>query len=273
MRESSCAESVRLALSLYAEKELTLITTFSPKWGPYFSIDPKFPQRLLEAGPERTVHFINALFEDYSKRGLTKSTDRAIAISGLQTRIARTLHSRESYGILDKYRWRNLLWQRCGQKKMERIKQTDLKVPSWSWTAYLGGITFISIPFDETVYWHDDLRLDGDQGDTLTGSLGKLWNCTLKQKESLLEIWDWQERERGWLRFDVEDITDIDLLRCVVVGRIQIDPLIEYLLESEIKYYVLVVRKIGSKGEYERVGVGLIWASHISKLEDNVRIV
>jgi len=256
---------VRLALSLYAEKELTLITTFSPKWGPYFLLDPKFPQRLLEAGPERTIHFINALFEDYSKRGLTKSTDRAIAISGLQTRIARTLDSGESYGILDKYRWRNLLWQRCGEKKMERIKHTDLKVPSWSWTAYLGGITFISIPFNGTVSWDEDLRLDSKHKDTLTGSLGKLWNCTLKQKESQLVIRNLRGRGRGWLQFDVEDITDIDLLQCVVVGRIR--------GKSEWEYYVLVVRKTGSKGEYERVGVGLIWASHISKLEDNVRIV
>jgi hypothetical protein len=40
-----------------------------------------------------------------------------------------------------------------------------------------------------------------------------------------------------------------------------------------MEYYVLVVRKTESKGEYERVGVGLVWASHISNLEDNVRIV
>ena len=199
---------------------MTLITTSSPKWGPYFSLDPNFPQRLLEAGYERTVDFINTLFEDYSTRGLTESTNRAIAISRLQTRIARTLRSRESYGILDKYRWRNLLWQRCGEKKMERIKHTDLKVLSWSWTAYLGGITFISIPFNGAVYWHKDLRLDSKQKDTLTGSLGKFWDCTLEQKESQLVIRDSRGIERGWLQLDVEDITDIDLLRCVVVGRI-----------------------------------------------------
>ena len=103
---------------------------------------------------------------------------------------------------------------------MERIKHTDLKVPSWSWTAYLGGITFISIPFNGAVYWHKDLRLDSKQKDTLTGSLGKFWDCTLEQKESQLVIRDSRGIERGWLQLDVEDITDIDLLRCVVVCRI-----------------------------------------------------
>jgi hypothetical protein len=54
-------------------------------WKQYFLLDPIFPERLLEAGYERTVDFMNSLFEDYSKRGLTHPTDRAIAISGLQT--------------------------------------------------------------------------------------------------------------------------------------------------------------------------------------------
>jgi hypothetical protein len=87
----------------------------------------------------------------------------------------------------------------------------------------------------------------------------------MEQKELQHAILDSQGTERGWLQFDVEDSTDIDLHRCVVIGRTR--------RGLEIKYYVLVVRPTGSKREYERVGVGLIWASHISKLEDNVRIV
>jgi hypothetical protein len=116
-------------------------------WKQYFLLDPIFPKHLLESGYERTVDFINSLFEDYSKRDLTLPTDRAIAISGLQTRITRTLKCQESYGTLEKFLYRNLLWQRCSEKKMERIKYGNPKVPSWSWTAYLGGIKFIGVPF------------------------------------------------------------------------------------------------------------------------------
>jgi hypothetical protein len=228
-------------------------------------LDPIFPKRLQKAGYQRTVDFINNLFEDYSKRDLTHPTDKAIAISGLQTRIARTLNCQESYGTLDCFLGRNLLWQRCGEKKMKRIKYGDPKVPSWSWTAYLGGIKFINVSFGEATCWHKDLRFDSKQKDTLIGSLGKFWNCTMEQKELQHGILDLQGIERGWLQFDVEDSTDIDLHRCVVIGRTG--------REAEIKYYVLVVRPTGSKREYERVGAGLVWASHISKLEDNVRIV
>jgi len=117
------------------------------------------------------VDFINSLFEDYSKRDLTHPTDRAIAISGLQTRIAQTLDCQGSYGILESFLWRNLLWQRCGEKKMERIGYGDLKVPSWSWTAYLGGIKFIGVSFGlEAAYLgHKDLRFDNERKDTLIG--------------------------------------------------------------------------------------------------------
>jgi hypothetical protein len=230
-------------------------------------LDPIFPKRLLEAGSERIVDFINSLFEDYSKRDLTHLTDRAIAISGLQTRIAQTLKCQGNYGIFDRFLHRSLLWQRCSEEKMERIKYSGPKVPSWSWTAYRGGIKFIRVSFStrEGIRWHQDLKFDDEQKDTLIGSVGKFWNCTIEQKESQHAILDSQGTKRGWLLFDVEDCTDIGLHRCVVIGRTG--------RKSEIKYYILVVRSTGLKREYERVGVGLIWASHISKLEDNVRIV
>ncbi|KAH8748007.1 hypothetical protein F5882DRAFT_311646, partial [Hyaloscypha sp. PMI_1271] len=239
--------------------------TSSPKWGPYFSLDPIFPTRLLEAGYARIVDFINTLYEDYSKRGLTNSTDRAMAISGLQTRLARTLGCQESYGVFDSFLCRNLLWQRGGEKMMERIEHKDLKVPSWSWTAYLGGIKFVGVPFHDDVLWHKDLKLDVKHKASLQGSLGKLRNYAIEQKGSQHVILDSRGAERGWLQFDIEDHTDIDPLRYLVVGRIG--------EKSENQYYVLVVRQTRRKREYKRVGVGLVHASHISRWKDNVRIV
>ena len=85
------------------------------------------------------------------------------------------------------------------------------------------------------------------------------------QKETEYAILDSRATERGWLQFDVEDGTDLDMQKCVVVGRTGKEP--------EIKYFILVVRQTATNGEYKRVGVGLIQASHVSKLKGSIRIV
>jgi hypothetical protein len=65
--------------------------------------------------------------------------------------------------------------------------------------------------------------------------------------------------KRVWLKFDGEDMTDIQRLKCVVVGR-------EPGRSDEQAQYVLVVtqRLEGGNRTYERVGVGSIQRRHIS---------
>jgi hypothetical protein len=55
-----------LMLSLYQKK--------------YFMLDPSFPQWLLQLGNRHTIEFIQFLFTEYSKHGLTYETDRRTAI-------------------------------------------------------------------------------------------------------------------------------------------------------------------------------------------------
>lgn len=223
--------------------------------------------RLLQAGNERTIDFLNSLFKDYSMRDLTKSTDRVTAIFGVQSRIASTLGCEERYGIFLKFLQRNLLWQRHGTEKMERIEYNNQKVPSWSWMAYRGGIKFVDVSFDgrDDIRWQIELDFDKERKDALTGSLGKFWKCKIIQKETRYAILGFRGTERGWLQFDVEDSTDLDMQKCVVVGRTGEG--------SEIEYFILVVRPTATNGEYERVGVGLIRASHVTRLEGSIRIV
>ncbi|KAH6714793.1 hypothetical protein BKA61DRAFT_643473 [Leptodontidium sp. MPI-SDFR-AT-0119] len=225
------------------------------------------PIRLLKAGLERTVDFLNSLFEGYSMRDLTQPTDRVAAIFGLQSRIESTLGCEGRYGVLKEFLHRNLLWQRHGTEKMERIAYNNLKVPSWSWMAYRGGIKFVdvSFAFSADIRWQIGLKFDGELNYALTGSLGKFWKCTVVRGETRYVVLDYRRTERGWLQFDVEDSTDLDLQKCVVVGRIG--------RKQEIKYFILVVRPIATNGEYERVGIGLIQESHVSKLEGAIRIV
>ncbi|KAG4436739.1 hypothetical protein IFR05_007793 [Cadophora sp. M221] len=239
----------------------------SPQWKQYFVLDPIFPKRLLEAGTERIVDFLNSLFEGYSMRGLTQPTDRVTAVFGLQSRIESTLGCEGRYGVLKVFLHRNLLWQRHGTEKMERIAYNNLKAPSWSWMSYRGGIKFVDVSFAtlDDIRWLIELKFDGERNYALTGSLGKFWKCTIIRGETRYVVLDYKETERGWLQFDVEDSTDLDLQKCVVVGRTGRGP--------EIKYFILVVRPTAKNGEYERVGVGLVQESHVSKLEGAIRIV
>ncbi|KAF1366012.1 HET-domain-containing protein, partial [Lizonia empirigonia] len=117
----------------------------SPRKG-YFLLDPSFPDRLFRSGRGRTVEFIHFLFENYSKRGLTKDTDRCFAASGLEARIARALPCKNRrYGIFQEHFHRNLLWQ-TSDKQTERIAYTNnQEVPSWSWMTCSGGIEFMEI--------------------------------------------------------------------------------------------------------------------------------
>ena len=105
------------------------------------------------------MEFIHFLSEAYSKRHLTEKTDRCVAISGLEARIARARGCQSRYGIFGEFLHRNLLWQRSGREKMQRIGYEPGIVPSWSWMAYYGGIQFMDIPFGE-VDWNDKLQFN-----------------------------------------------------------------------------------------------------------------
>ena len=75
------------------------------------------------------------LYESYSKLELSYSTDRPVAIRGLEKRLLRALDTKGGYGVFDIYLRRGLLWQR-DQASLERIdfsgKKEQELVPSWS---------------------------------------------------------------------------------------------------------------------------------------------
>ncbi|RTE69011.1 hypothetical protein BHE90_016608, partial [Fusarium euwallaceae] len=132
-------------------EDLTLLT--SSRGNKRFKLDPQFPLLLQRSGIGPTIHFLQSLLEDYSNRGLSIPTDRAVALAGLEARIATALQCRSyGYGAFDFCLHRNLLWQRTDPQK-ERIQyETGKEVPSWSWMAYEGGIRFIGfeeLPYDQ----------------------------------------------------------------------------------------------------------------------------
>ncbi|KAF2183605.1 HET-domain-containing protein, partial [Zopfia rhizophila CBS 207.26] len=113
-----------------------------------FLSDLKFPETLKKRSGPAKIRLFQSLFKRYSRLGLTKSTDRSVAISGLEKRLADTFGKPGRHGVFESYLHRSLLWERSEDTRMKRILYaTDRRVPSWSWMAYEGPIEYMDIPF------------------------------------------------------------------------------------------------------------------------------
>lgn len=212
------------------------------------------------------MEFIHFLFENYSKRGLTKDTDRCVAASGLEACIARALGCDSRHGIFQEHLHRNLLWQ-ASNRKMERIAYNNNQhVPTWSWMTCSGGIQFIEVEIG-SVSWINGLAFDNERDSAaLITDVGKFRNCTLKPDNHRYTISNFFGWKRGWIQYDVESGINGHEELCVVVGRAEEKA-------SKGHYYILVVVPTEKYNEYKRVGVGMVRTSCVEKLRAHVRIV
>jgi hypothetical protein len=213
------------------------------------------------------VDFIHFLFQDYSNRGLTEPTDRRVAASGLEARIAGALDCNSKYGIFKKHLHRNLLWQ-TSDKQTERIAYTNnQEVPSWSWMACSGGVEFVEVKIG-SVSWVKALAFDTKcDPAALIADVGKLLGCTIKSEGDRCIVLDIStNNEAGWIRYDIESDAEGSENHCVVVGKTEDN-------NAAQQYYVLVVVPTGKDGEYRRVGVGKVGTGCVERLGSDVRIV
>jgi hypothetical protein len=197
-----------------------------------------------------------SVFQLYAQLDLTVSSDRPVAISGLETRLADYFKSAVSHGIFEKYLHRGLLWQRTGDKRMKRTLDSAYgRLPSWSWMAYDGRTSYVEIT-RETVEWSDMVHFPSES--VLEVRVRELQRFTIEQKDTKCVILDGIGDEGGWLKYDGVDIVNVQTLMCVVIGR---EKSLQYSKESseEQEHYILVVKSSGARtGTYERIGVGLI---------------
>ncbi|KAJ0106947.1 hypothetical protein J7T55_011042 [Diaporthe amygdali] len=105
-----------------------------------------------------TLTKLNNLYEQYSTLSFTFVEDRHVAILGVERRLLQSLGTTGAYGVLEAYLHRTLLWQRAkGQDRMRRLSdRLGRKVPTWSWMAYDGTISYMRVPYGE-VTWNDEL--------------------------------------------------------------------------------------------------------------------
>jgi hypothetical protein len=213
------------------------------------------------------VEFIHFLFQNYSKRGLTEPTDRQVAASGLEARIAGALHCSSKHGIFEAHLHRNLLWQ-TSDKQAERIMYTNKQeVPSWSWMACSGCIEFMEIGMG-SVSWVKALAFDTKcDSAALIADVGKFLDCTMKSEGDRCIVLDIStNNEAGWIRYDIESGAEGSENHCVVVGRTEDN-------NAEQQYYIMVVVLTEKDGEYRRVGVGKVRTGCVERLGSEVRIV
>ncbi|KAF4622802.1 hypothetical protein G7Y89_g14223 [Cudoniella acicularis] len=221
--------------------------------------DPQFPKYVFSSIDEDVFRPFQYLFEMYSKLALTKSTDRSVAISGLVSRLSSASRTKDRYGIFQHFLHRSILWQRSGDKRMKPIEYPpDRKVPSWSWMAYEGEISYVDIPFGK-VEWSDAVKFGSKL--ELQAPVREFLHCTIEPQNEGCAILS-EGGERGWLKFDGEDITDIQRLKCIVVGKKYLEQETAY---SRDRYILVVAQKLeGGHRTYERVGAGSIQWRYIS---------
>ncbi|KAK8006879.1 calcofluor white hypersensitive protein [Apiospora arundinis] len=239
--------------------------------------DANFPKSGLEYYRDGRQVLVQDLYERYSGLAFTNPEDRAVAILGLQKRLARAFNTRAAYGFLAEYFTRGLLWQRRGGTDGEEGSQGSLATsahmgripwnanssgtpPSWSWLSKSGPIRYMVAKFAKiewastTDFTHPFITRPKEEGqDEDVSVIRGLAREVKLPKDELLSLID----------FDTEPELDVKGLRCVIIGRDKVEP----HAMTMARQYVLVIRPVrnGATGTYERVGFGSLWMRHMSE--------
>ncbi|KAK1834628.1 heterokaryon incompatibility protein-domain-containing protein [Podospora conica] len=252
--------------------------------------DPDFPRslQLLSTPRAARVSTIQSLFALYTRLDFTMPTDRAVGLAGLEARLASVLGTRCTFGIMEEYMHRCLLWRRARsatvgtvQKSVDRIPYDEhTPVPSWSWMAYGGEIIFLKIDTD-MVEWNTGLQLDIPEASGAAAEsssrpvlraqvLPFVRGCELEKEGETSWFVFANKRmsgDSGWLMWDRKPSRKVDLAKfqVVVVGRKKVGRVEGLIPGSRTKqrYYVLVVAPVGGD-VWERVGVGWVPGGCIS---------
>lgn len=231
--------------------------------------DANFPQVAQKVSKGARIRLFQILYMQYSRLGFSVSVDRPVAIAGLETRLIDAFDTSGGFGVFERYVGRSLLWSRAPDiAHLTKIpfKPAQSYVPSWSWMAYEGAISFLDPPFgniDWTV--NIEFRSIYSTSGTSRASRGRMSSSRNGHRSELKVVARSFDMAAALCASDSsgivwDDPTALhDQLRCVVIGR----------LSSESgtpaqKHWVLVVREL-SAGLYERVGAGVLPKDKISQ--------
>ncbi|KAK0669118.1 heterokaryon incompatibility protein-domain-containing protein [Cercophora samala] len=232
--------------------------------------DPNFPQVAIQSTRGDKIRLYESLYQMYSRLQFTKIWDRPIAIAGLEQRLVAAFNTHGGYGVFDSpFFGRSLLWQRdeSAGTSMTRIhfpREQRYNVPSWSWMAYEGAISFMDLPFDGIDWLYSAEGLVPPWGSTT-------YTTTASSHTGNTD-------EHTFLRARVRDFTDLmtgstgiiydagsqyflqekKRAKCVVVGKQK-----SKSGTTNVHHYVIVVVPKDGKDGYERVGVAALPGNYI----------
>jgi hypothetical protein len=244
--------------------------------------DPKFPNKAMRT-PSRAlkIRYFQDLYRLYSKLDFSWIEDRPIAIAGLERRLQNAYGTSGGYGVFDDgpdggLFHRSLLWIRGEfERSMTPIVfplQRNIKVPTWSWMAYKGGIDYEDPPFQKTEWEKNEIRPPWTRG-----GIGSA-ETTLQAPEMALSAIvrdfrvDGRKSDEVRLVYDTErTASDGQRAQCVIIARST-----EGLSNHNKKYYVLLVMSTGTaaargQATYKRVGAGFMLGKYIELKEPGTR--
>ncbi|OTB05609.1 hypothetical protein M426DRAFT_10357 [Hypoxylon sp. CI-4A] len=241
----------------------TLAILHNPK--AEFLGDPHFPKFALRYFRDGRIILFQSLYELYSKLAFSVPTDRSMGIIGLERRLAKTFQTRSDYGVFQRYVGRSLIWKRKLAGKLMRIKYPDDRaIPSWSWMAYGGEISYISAPFGRISWNKIQFRSSGRMVTRNQRSIIKVTTV------GHIKMGDYRDEISPRLVFDEYDrsASECDILPCVVLGNDKDGD------ANTRCYYVIIIQRdpqvrLGYP-MYNRVGVGSLLERHISVITQEI---
>ncbi|KAH6665936.1 hypothetical protein B0J14DRAFT_660071 [Halenospora varia] len=220
--------------------------------------DPQFPKSSLKYLKGGRIRLFEILYERYSSLAFTYMTDRAVAIIGLEKRLLTTFDTKGGFGALDLYLHRSLLWKGPDTLRMKRlVYPADQSVPSWSWMAVDGPISYLEVPLGKAD-WNDKLKSPFKSAKDISANywqIGKGHPRLELKAEARKFVLARTNTLKRLITFDIEPSVGLEDMRCVVVGK-------QKLVSSHDlqKHYVLAVVPLHSEGPgiFERAGVGTV---------------
>ena len=242
--------------------------------------DPSFPDKAMKANRAEKIAYFQALYQQYSRLDFTRYEDRPIAIAGLEKRLQKAFGTKGRFGIFDDgdlpddgLFHRSLLWQRGTEEgddttllPIDFPPERNIKVPSWSWMAYKGGIDYTDPPF-QSAEWETkelippwtrggEVRTDSAPQDGEIALLATVRDFTVAGRR----------QDEVDLTYDTGRTTASDGKRaqCIIVAKAR-----EGKMDRDRRHYVLLVtptQKATGRGEklYERVGAGFMLGKYIT---------
>nr|XP_036578630.1 heterokaryon incompatibility protein [Colletotrichum truncatum]KAF6785925.1 heterokaryon incompatibility protein [Colletotrichum truncatum] len=229
--------------------------------------DANFPQSALDYYRDGRQLLIQDLYERYSALAFTMASDRAVAILGLQTRLARALKTQAAHGSFEKYFARSILWKRNQPADMTTIVQSTWTVPTWSWFSKSGKIQYMDLEFDKIEWANEDFESPFSRNpDLLSGAsyFGRGEDHTiLRGVARCMDISE--EQVASQIVFDRKNELKAKDLRVVIIGRDKEG------LDAKAHALVICKSQNESRGNrYERVGVASLLETQF--LDEGVKV-